>query len=107
MVHGLETLRVLNDEASRRKPKKVKPLPSLGNPAAVRRYLNRPWEEGPIETRTIGNLDEKSLSPRAVRDLVNSGALNDIPANNGHALEEDTKGAPSVNPSVRRRHANR
>ena len=46
MVHGLEVLRRINGQQAKKPPEKAKPwnVPAeiAGNPAATRRFLNRP-----------------------------------------------------------------
>jgi len=52
MVHGLATLRRLNDEAAKRERGKVKKGPKFklvgGSPATTRQFYNRPWNEAEL-----------------------------------------------------------
>lgn len=100
MVHGLETLREINNRETKRllgnKPPSRKitaPAEISNNPASLRAYLNRPW------------LD--TTNPGEIRSLVNSGVLNDRPSNNGSTLEDATRGANTTNPGEIRRFVNR
>jgi hypothetical protein len=75
MVHGLQTIRKLNDEAVKaarreKKQKRVNPSDSIapkhrGNPADAKVLLNRPWTKKELE---------ESGAPDSVRDYEKSNA---------------------------------